>query len=288
MHLLNRQISTCLLCLALAACTSGGPSKRATEDVGPLSAYARNNLATNNPEGLVKVGEGFEKAGDYAGAYVLYQQALAAAPELLSARIAVARIQTPLGKPEASVRALTILIREQPQSKSVRMALTEAQIAMSDYRSASETFRPLLDISQSPAAYDMAGRLAYVGGDNQEARTYFDRALKLDPTNPEALQHLAFSYAIEGQFDSAVALLRKAMDRPDGQLPAQRSLAAIYALSGQRDAALHIAKSAMSAEEANSLRTYYQLLPRLSAKEQAEALMFDRIPKEAITRLKQP
>jgi Flp pilus assembly protein TadD len=272
----------------LAAGCSGGPAKHATEGVGPVSVEARNKLAAANPEGLVRVGEGFERAGDYAGAIALYEQALAAAPELLSARIALARVLVPLGKVDAAVAQLSNLLETHPQSSEVRAELVEALIADGAYARASEVFSPIVTPAAGPDILDLAGRLAFVAGDRDTARQHFDASLRQNPNHGDTMNHLALSYAIEGEFEAAVAILRKAMDNPLVQLQAQRTLAGIYALSGQKDAALHIARGAMTTEEANNLRSFFELLPRLNAQEQAEALMFDRIPKSAIERLQRP
>ncbi|WP_417457053.1 tetratricopeptide repeat protein [Kordiimonas sp.] len=279
----NTMVSGALI--LLTACASGGPSKRATEDVGPVSVRARNSLATENPAGLVKVGEGFERAGNYAAAQALYQQALAAAPDLMAANVAVARILTPMGRPEESLRLLQALVEESPEATEARSALVDAYIANADYKSALQTFQPLITSASSAEVYDTAGRLAYISGAPDGARIFFDKALKLEPENPSVLQHLALSYALDGAFESAVALIQKAMDRPSAQLPAQRSLAIIYALSGQTDAAMHIARGAMPLEEANNMRVFYQLLPKLQGEERAAAAMFGRIPTNAIEKL---
>lgn len=273
--------------LTLAGCASG-PAKHSPDGVGPVSAEARNKLANANPEGLVRVGEGFERAGDYVGAIALYEQALAAAPDLLSARVAMARVLVPLGKVEAAISQLTLLLQDHPQSREVRAELVEALTAAGKYEAASLAFAPLVNAAAGSDILDLAGRLAYVAGDKDGARKHFDASLRLNPTHGDTLNHLALSYAIEGEYEAAVAILRKAMDNPLVQLQAQRSLASIYAISGQKDAAQHIARGAMTAEEANRLATFFELLPRLNAQEQAEALMFDRIPKSAIERLRRP
>ena len=273
--------------LAITGC-SEGPAKRATEDVGPVSVQARNSLASSNPEGLVKVGQGFERAGDYAGALALYNQALAAAPNLLSAKIALARILVPLGKPSEAAAQLADLMAAHPDSREVRAEYINALVAAGQYQEASAAVQPMLSGITSSAILDLAGRLAFVAGNKESARQHFDDGLKNNPTDGNILNHLALTYAIEGEFETAVAILGRAMDRPDTQLAAQRSLATIYALSGQKDAALGIARSSMSSEEANNLRTFYELLPKLSEQEQAEALMFDRIPTTVIEKLRTP
>ena len=79
-----------VLLLLLAACASG-PEKRVNKAEGPISARARNILASQNPEALLRVGLGFEQSGNLQGALNIYGQAMAAAPEMVSAQVGFAR-----------------------------------------------------------------------------------------------------------------------------------------------------------------------------------------------------
>ncbi|MCJ9428889.1 tetratricopeptide repeat protein [Kordiimonas marina] len=271
--------------LVLSACASG-PAKHATEGDGPVSVRARNELAAHNPLGLVHVGEGFERAGDLSGAYKLYGQALAADPKLLEARVALARTLGKLGEHDESIKRLTAMVGEYPDNQTVRHELVEAYVRAGDYKLATESLGPLVGTDKaSPELLDLAGRLAQVNGNPTDARSYFDRALKKAPGNMAVTRHMALSFALAKDYTTAVAMLQVDLDSAATQTSAQESLAVVYALSGQYDAAMTIAKTIMDPDQAASLRLYYALLPKLEPAQQAEAVMFDRVPKDVLKRL---
>ncbi|TNE66916.1 MAG: tetratricopeptide repeat protein [Alphaproteobacteria bacterium] len=280
--ILSNRIIPLSLALLLVACSSG-PEKRATEDAGPVSVRARNALAGENPDGLVKVGEGFERAGDLSGALKLYMQAQAADPVLVSARRAIARVYVKLGRQDAGIAMLETLLAEFPADADVRRDLIQAQILVGQYERASELVTPIISANTPPPEFlDLAGRLAEVRGATMEARGYFDRALKAAPTYTAASRHLALSFALGGDYETAVALLQAGMDRADTQMEAQENLALVYALSGQLNAALHIARAIMPVDEARNMQFYYALLPKLDRRQKAEALMFNRVPTDVL------
>lgn len=269
--------------LGLAACSSGGPEKRVNEGEGPFSAHARNALAAENPEGLVKIAEGFERSGNFESAYRLYGQAMAAAPELASPRLGLARITGKMGRVDTALAMLGALSEEFPENVDVAKARIELFIREARYDEADTEVQALLGHGvRDGFLWDVAGRLAQVTGDIKRARAMFDHALAVRESQMDAMRHMALSFAMEGEFESAVALLQKAMDSPAAALDAKRSLAMIYALSGQLKAARVIALSAMTQQEVNALVPVYSLLPKLDAKAQAAVMMFDHLPASAL------
>jgi Flp pilus assembly protein TadD len=265
--------------LVLSACTGGGPAKRATEDEGPVSVRARNALADENPEGLVKVAEGFERAGNYAGANRLYGQAMAAAPGLVAAQVGYARTLLHLGHGQEAGRILEGLYAKHAGDERLVLALVQGHVKAGEFAEAEKKLRPLAQAEGAGVGVlDMRGRLLQVLGKVPAAREMFDRALARAPQNTLSLRHLALSFALDGEYETAVALLQRAMDSPAAQAEAKKALAYVYALSGQRKAAGVIAMSATTPEELTVMEFLFDLLPRMNEADRAAALMFDRVP----------
>ncbi len=263
----------------LTACASNTPAKRATEAEGPVSVRARNSLASDNPEGLVAVAEGFEKAGNFQGANNLYGQAMAASPSLIPAQIGYARTLTKLGQLSRGREIIEGLLSRFPHDKDIVLAAADLLTQTGEFERARQLVKQLADqLGSGHGILDLLGRLDQVTGREDAARNSFNLALKQAPQNAETLKNLALSFALEGEYESAVALLQRAMDNPRTQMQAKRSLAFVYALSGQRKAARVIAMSAVPPEELATLEFLFDLLPRMSKEQQAIALMFDRIP----------
>ncbi|NVJ99066.1 MAG: tetratricopeptide repeat protein [Alphaproteobacteria bacterium] len=277
-----KSLALFILLFSLTACAGTAPSKRATDGEGPISAYARNALATNNPEGLVKIGEGFERSGNLESAYNLYGQAMAAAPDLLAPRLGIARVLGKMGRTDAALNMLDLLAIEYPGNVELGKARIEFLVREARYSEADDIAKGIIAAGvEDGFLWDVAGRLAQVEGDVKRARAMFDHALAQPESQSEALRHMALSFAIEGAYDSAVALLQRAMNNPVTALDAKRSLAMVYALSGQVKAARVIALSAMNQQEVSTLAPLYRVLAELDSRTQATALMFDHIPSEA-------
>lgn len=284
-----RQLISLFLISFLVACAEGGPAKRATEDEGPLSVRARNSLANENPEGLVNVAEGFERAGNLHGANNLYGQAMAAAPDLVIAQLGYARTLGKLGQMPRARAMVDALLSRYPDDRDVILTAADMRTTAGEFEAARNLVKPLaLQATTDHVLLDLLGRLNQVTGRDDAARDAFDKALKLAPQDTVALKNMALSFAIDGEYESAVALLQRAMDSPRTQLQAKRSLALVYALSGQRKAARVIAMSAVPPEEVATLEFLFDLLPRMSPEQQAIALMFDRIPVEFMQQQRQP
>lgn len=272
--------------VSLAACSSAGPSKRTTQDEGPFTARARNELAMKDPSGLLQVGEGFERSGNYQAALNIYGQAMAAAPDMVAAQVAFARASVAIGHKDRGKAMLIALLAAHPSNDMVRATLAKIHAAEGEFTAAALYITPMLNKSGISAEHlNLGGKILQVTGKASEARALFERALAISPANPEILQNLALSFAIAQDYATAVALLQKVMDKPEGLIPGKIALATVYALSGQLDAATLLARGAMPLDKANERRIFYQILPRLNGRERASAVMFDIVPKDALRRL---
>lgn len=271
---------------ALSACAGSGPAKRATEDEGPFSVRARNELAVKNPEGLLRIGEGFERSGNFESALNIYGQAMASDPSLVDAQIAFARVSILLGEAKRGLSMLTSLIARYPENDEVRAALTRTYIRQGDMKAASLFLQPILDKETASAEHlNLGGKIAEVAGNKERARLLYENALRKSPGNPDILQNMALSFALAEEYSTAVALLQSVMDKPSGLIPGKIALATVYALSGQLEAAMLLARGSMELDKANSRLVFYQLLPRLKGDERAMAVLFEKVPRDAIERL---
>ncbi|MBV1901026.1 MAG: tetratricopeptide repeat protein [Kordiimonadaceae bacterium] len=271
-----------LLMLGVTSCGSG-PDKRVSQGEGPFSARARNMLASENPEALLRVGLGFERSGNLQAALNIYGQAMAAAPDMVAAQVAFARVTAAQGNPDRSIAMLTALMAQHPENASVRIGLANVYIRAGQFKAAGLFLEPILEKQTASAeVLDLAGRLAQVNGEKDKAREYLTLAMGKAPEQPAYLEHLALSFALSEEYPAAVALLQKSMDKISGLVSGKKSLAMIYALSGQYSAALQLANSAMQQEKVTSLKFLYRNLPHYNTREQAMAVMFNQVPKRLL------
>lgn len=280
--ILSIRIKLFVLSLVLVGCAASG-DKRATEDIGPVTAYARNSLAQENPAGLIRIGEGFERAGDFVGARKLYAQAKAVDPSLLEAEIAYARVSGKLGLTDEATAALTLLLAKAPDNRLAKVTLAEIHATATRYSAA----LGVLNTLNNPTARELMlmGQLSHVVGEVDNGKTLLAQALDRAPSDAIVLEATAMSFALSEDYPAAVGLLRRAMDQRTAAQAAQKSLAMVYALSGQRQAALRLARDVMAVEEVQRLEAFYRFLPRFSKQEQAAALFFNRVPADTLKRL---
>lgn len=269
--------------LLVSAC-GAGPEKRVNTDEKPFSARARNTLATENPEGLLRVGQGFERSGNLQGALNIYGQTMAAAPDLIEAQVGYARVMGALGAHDRSISMLTGLLEIYPNNQLVRITLANANIRAGQFKFATLLLEPILEVkTASPDLLDLGGRLAQVSGQTEKARKLFGRALDLLPNEPKFLRHMALSFALEGDYPAAVAMIQKSMDKSTGLISGKKDLALVYALSGQFSSAMQLARGAMSSEEVNTRRFVYRNIANWPPEHQAMAVLFDQFPKDLLS-----
>jgi len=91
--------------------------------------------------------------------------------------------------------------------------------------------------------YSALGSALDQTGKHSQARTYYQRALQLNPTEVKIQNNLAMSYMLEGKLSNAEAILRKANNTPKGRaLPRIRqNLALVVGLQGRFNEARQIA-----------------------------------------------
>ncbi len=276
------RIILALVPIGLAACAAPA-GQQAKDDIGPVTAYARNSLAAKNPEGLLRLGEGFERSGDFMGARKLYAQAKLAAPDLIDARIAYARATAKAGFDDEAVAELTLVLADAPDNAAAMGVLAQIHADAARYASAYKLLENLS--SPTPDEVNLKGKIAHVLGQPADGHGLLLSALEESPDDARVLEAAALSFALSGEYAGAVSLLRRSMDRPTARNDAQKSLALVYALSGQRQLALRLARDVVPAPEMQRLDVYFRILPRFSPVEQAAAVFFDRLPADSASRL---
>jgi Flp pilus assembly protein TadD len=259
----------------LTAC-SGGSSNRNSDP----------SLASQNPEGLVRVGEGFERTGNLQGALDLYNQALESRPELLSAEIARARLLTKTSRREEGIATLQKIYSENPNNQPVAIALVQGLIFSDRYLDAYQVVKSIVPESSTDIqALDLAGTLADINGESDKAKTFYDRALQVNPNDASVIKHLSISFALNEEYETATALLQGILGVPATEVLAKQTLANIYALSGQIEASNVIAKATFEPEQLEQWNLIYQLINTLTHQEKAVFLLLDILPSSVTERI---
>ncbi|UTW57392.1 tetratricopeptide repeat protein [Kordiimonas sp. SCSIO 12603] len=285
--ILSKRINIVVLTACICACSSNPHPARTTQEEGIFSARARNELATENPEGLVRVGEGFEKSGNLNSALNLYGQALSAAPSLLRARIAYARVTAKLGQPDRALAMLDSLSTEERASAEVLYEKSGILISQRNYVEALAVFQPLVGKSQlvQPEHIFRLAKLTILSGEMEEGQALLSKAINQTPYNGLYTQNLAFTYALKEDFQTAISLIQQSLDRPEGKESGRYALALVYALSGQINQALEFHLGVLNRTELTKRRLFYRALRYLNPSEKNEAVFYGNLPEDIYERI---
>lgn len=270
----------------VTACSTG-PERRTNSAAGPLGPAARNKMVQKSPEALLATAYGLERGGDLSAALALYSQLRAEYPDNKTAIQGEARIFVLTGRGDVGINQLLQLHGLYPADQALQTDLVNSYIHLGYVERARDFLRGLqsggiLGDTQKVRL----GVLEEVTGDAQRARLLWDEVQTSKPDNFETQQFLALSFALDGAYETATALLQQGLDRPSTAQDAKDMLAYIYALSGQWQTAEAIAQTVLSPEELAARRPVYQMLPRLRRAEQARAIMLGQITQEALETLR--
>lgn len=90
----------------------------------------------------------------------------------------------------------------------------------------------------------------------EEARKYYETALRIMPEEPSILSNYGLSYALSGDLTNAEAVLRRAYANPRADMRVRQNLALVLALGGKIDEAQRVASQDLSPQEAAQNMAY--------------------------------
>jgi tetratricopeptide (TPR) repeat protein len=132
--------------------------------------------------GMTMAQEYFAK-GDQRSAMLFLQQVLHVNPRNIEASREMANLTQLSRSPNALVWRQRV-VELDPTSSKDRLALVQAAIVFHDYSIATNSLTGMSDADKNTAAYqDIAGTVALMGGQLDEAEAHFSEAIRLDPSN---------------------------------------------------------------------------------------------------------
>jgi Flp pilus assembly protein TadD len=230
------------LCIALAACTQGGPSP--LEELSSVSDRPKSEAVGSVPG---------DPKGDLAKATQYWGKEFGKNPQDAKAALSYAKNLKAMGEKR---QALAVLQQastfhggnREINSEYGRLALEFDQVSLA---------QKLLEQADDPANPDWRvisarGTALAKQGSYRSAIPLYERALALSPEQPSVLSNLALAHAMDGQPDRAEPLLKRAA-RAGGDDPrVSQNLALVLGLQGKYDDAKVAAGRHMASEDANA------------------------------------
>jgi len=219
---LVRAAAIAALLAGIAACTP--------PQVPPGAAQANEDAIS---AAAWQIARNHETNGDYQNALQQYTHLARSAPEDPRPILGQARTLRYAGSPDLAVTLLEKAIERLGPTPALRLELAKAHLAFGERGKALELLDALAEetpddwriYSARGIALDREGRAA-------DAQAAFRHALDLSPDEPEALNNLALSLAMNGDLDAGIALLDQAARRTDAPMHLRQNLALLYALRG--------------------------------------------------------
>ena len=193
-----------------------------------------------------------DSVGQHEAANAIYDRLPGNSPLKPMATVRVAENLDALGDPEEAMRRLGNIVTTNPDDLEALSVLGDLQRAAKKYAEATETYTKALGVSggESPADW----RFYYVRGisferDKQwpKAEADFQKALKLNPDQPQVLNYLGYSLVDQGRkLDEALGMIKRAvLMRPDNGAILDSLGWAYYRLGRYQDALLPMEQASL-------------------------------------------
>lgn len=285
-----------IVVIFIAALMVAGCGKRShlnIPETGPLNTDM-NEVQSLDAAGFVRMAGRLEQIGDYVGAGQFYLDAENLQPGLIAVKLGLARVYEALGDTAQATYYFNLALGLDPENlEAVRGSarnLLRAELPV-DAQLVVETY--LSDNPASPGLLNFLGVARDLQGNHAGAQAVYRDGLALTSPGGDSftilMNNLALSLALGNSFSEAVLLLNPYIGDMrlglDGMNAAQSSfrqnLALVYALSGKPESAYEVAKSALPEDQAAFNRTFYEIIPTLSASDRTRAVFLGVLPDDA-------
>jgi Flp pilus assembly protein TadD len=253
--------------LALAACTTEHPSIPEHE----------NKPVVINKAVASKVAADIAKnesaAGDPAGAIAFYRQALETNPNQPKVEVSLGMALLQGGSPGEAAQTFRKVLARFPQDTGALTGLGIALIQSGQPAAALEPLRKSVSITPDAHTFRTLGVAENLLGQNAQAEADYSRGLAIAPNDPGLANNLGLSMALSGNFNGAVAVLRKAASTFGATPQTRQNLALALGLAGRTAEAAQVARADLDERSVQSNLAYYAVLRTMSPRERTNALL---------------
>jgi tetratricopeptide (TPR) repeat protein len=238
-------------------------------------------MQANDPRGLPGILEAKVGQGQWPQAIKMAADQLRAAPDRDDYRLVLAKIYYRAGKYVECAAEYQKLIDKNPKSSDLYVRMGEAKVTGGDSKGGVEAFKKAKEIDPADAVPSLRLALFYDNeGRHDEARKYYEDALKLRPDDPTALNNLAYLKADDGvDLDQALAFAQRAQNKLPDDLNVRDTVALIYVKKNLTEDSLRMLRELVNKRPDSATfhlhlaMALYQKGDRPTAKKELEAAM---------------
>jgi Tfp pilus assembly protein PilF len=178
------------------------------------------------------------KAGDTAGAFAKFQEALAVNPDLQVSQVGLATAGLKLGKFAEAATAAESVLKADPKNEAALRLRYNACLSLGDPDRLSEALVGLAAVEPNVARNGLLKLAfeAYDANDKPKAKDRFLKVLAVDPNQPLAHYYLALVYVNDGDTKEAISHLERFVAISPNAKEAETAREMIKQLSKGKDA----------------------------------------------------
>lgn len=196
---------------------------------------------TSREDSFLRAAEKFQNSGDLGASLSFYKQILEKEPENLEALLGAATVSWKMGDYAQTQQYLDKLLVQDPTSFSARRLRAKTFLAQEKAPEALALFQVLAkERPEDASLLNLQGVCYDLSSDHEKARTFYKKALLIEPKNMGILSNLGLSLTLSGQYDEAKKILEQVKDMAGITSRERHNLAIAYGLSGDLARAEHI------------------------------------------------
>lgn len=230
----------------------------ATPSSGPQGAH--DDAGAQN---LLALADATLAGGDARAAVTLYRRAIAAAPEAVGPRLALAEAYYRIGSLTEARVAYAAVRDDAPIDADIGLGRVALALMQGDV--AARHFAAVLTAEpDNVEALNGVGVAHDLVGQHQRAQLAYAEALAVDPTNRAVANNEALSLILSGDWDGAVERLQRLAGDALSFPEARHNLALAYGLAGDETNARRLLAAELGAEEVDDNLAFYRAARGLS------------------------
>lgn len=271
-----RLVTALVLALFLAACAQDRLSQLPSAQTNGSAAVPGDaDEAT-----FLRMGDKLSKEGQFAAATAMYQRAISKNPNNATGFARLGDIAWQSGQLNAAADLYAKALQRDQTNPEALLGRARALALASENDAAMLLVNDLIQThGPSYKALALKAMLFDLEGDHVSAQTLFLSAIDREPRQPNLRSSLAYSHALEGDYRSAVDILRLLGEQQSTAAMGQYALADIYAMSGQTSVAMELRQAAAGGQEVSGAdKVFLNRLAGLTPDQQARALYFRELP----------
>ena len=197
-----------------------------------------NSKAPEDPTALSMLAEAYRSKGDYKSAEKYFEAALELAPGMATVGINLAMSRLDAGKPEQALKELEWFAKTFPDLLEARLQLARVYVRLERFEEAVEVLKmAVAEHSDKPLVHNTAGAVYLAAGNAYKAREHLKLANSIDQTSIMPRLNLARLDRMEGNIEAAEIQYRGLLEDYPFHVESGIELAEILRQQGEVDEA---------------------------------------------------